>query len=530
MPRRIESSGVQPTQTATPSAEVVEQWKARAAAKAVEQVQSGMRVGLGTGSTTNYAIDLIAQKVRSGELTDLVGVSSSVKTEERARSGGIPLSTLNETPRLDIAIDGADQVWFDGDNLFLIKGGGGAHLREKENAQAAQRFVAIVDGTKVVGQRDFGSKFPLPVEIDRNRWEEAAAVLRQMGGEPVLRRQKDSDQPFVTDNGNYILDVRFDGGIRNPFGLERAIEQRVPGFEAHGLFLNMAAEVIVADASGVKSLKRPEGRREDARDGFRAREDRRGPALDGRPRREEPPPQRRDALGYVQEREHATGEMRGEQLPAIDPNEIANLSGDALLQYLRERCDGLSTLDYRDARYFMFTFVDNENGVVEDVYTGRQARVNGIPDADRGVAMNTEHTLPQSFLKRAGKNAGVSDLAHLFPTDTKANNVRGSLPFGIVEQAQWEQNGSKMGLDANGRRVFEPRDEQKGPTARAMFAASKRWNMKIPAHEEAVLKAWHKQFPVTDDERARNERMAQVQGNRNDFVDHPELVDRIDDF
>jgi ribose 5-phosphate isomerase A len=223
--------------------------KRMAAARAVDLVQSGMVLGLGHGSTTRPAVDIIGERVNSGVLQDIVGVPTSEQTAVQARTLGIPLTTLVEHPVLDMAIDGADEVDPD---LNLIKGLGGALLREKIVEIAARRFVVVVDESKLVER--LGTRGPLPVEVTQFAWEAHAHWLESLGCHPELRREADG-APFVTDNGNYIIHCAFPDGIPDPPALARTLIER-PGVLEHGLFLGMATEVVVAGRDGVRIVER----------------------------------------------------------------------------------------------------------------------------------------------------------------------------------------------------------------------------------------------------------------------------------
>jgi ribose 5-phosphate isomerase A len=233
--------------------------KRRAAAKALEYVRPGMRLGLGTGSTAKHFVDLLAQRVREG--VSVVGVPTSEATRAQAESLGVPLTTLDETPELDLTVDGADE--FD-PHLRLVKGGGGALLREKIVAFASARMIVITDATKRVEQL---GRFPLPVEITpfgREATRRAvAAALASAGctGEIVLRKGADG-AAFVTDGGNYIFDCRL-GSIPDAEALSGALA-RVPGVVEHGLFLGLADAIIVAAEQGVEVIGSPEGGRKRA--------------------------------------------------------------------------------------------------------------------------------------------------------------------------------------------------------------------------------------------------------------------------
>ncbi|HMQ29342.1 MAG TPA: ribose-5-phosphate isomerase RpiA [Chloroflexaceae bacterium] len=219
--------------------------KRLAAERAVELVRPGMVVGLGYGSTAVHAVRRIAALLDAGELREIVGVPCAAWTEAEARRLGIPLATLDERPAIDLTIDGADEV----DPRFnLIKGGGGALLREKMVAQASAREVIVVDAAKLVPAL---GAFPLPVEVVQFGWGASARFLAGLGARVSLRRS--GDAPFVTDQGNYILDCAF-GAIADPGALARALEGRA-GIVEHGLFLGLATDVIVADAGGVRHLR-----------------------------------------------------------------------------------------------------------------------------------------------------------------------------------------------------------------------------------------------------------------------------------
>ena len=223
--------------------------KEQAARRALSFVSSGMVLGLGTGSTTAYFVNLLGERLRSKELEDIVGVPTSEETAARAKALGIPLSTLAEHDELDLAVDGADEV---DPNLDLIKGLGKALLREKIVEVHARRFVVIVDESKLVSL--LGSRGPLPVEIVPFAAEAQVRWLNSLGCRAELWRKADGE-PAVTDNGNYLVRCRFEDGIENPDALARAMAER-PGIVEHGLFLNMATDVVVAGADSVRVLER----------------------------------------------------------------------------------------------------------------------------------------------------------------------------------------------------------------------------------------------------------------------------------
>jgi len=224
--------------------------KRQAALRAVEFVQSGMQVGLGTGSTARYAIDEIGARLRSGLLRDVVAVPTSEWTSQQAAGAGIPLVTLDECPLLHLAIDGADEV---DPHLDLIKGLGGALLREKIVETAARRLVVVVDESKLVER--LGTRGPLPVEVTQFAWQVHAAWLASLGCRAELRREA-GGSPYVTDNGNYLIYCTFPGGIPDAARLARTLADR-PGIVEHGLFLGIASDVIVAGSSGIRILTRP---------------------------------------------------------------------------------------------------------------------------------------------------------------------------------------------------------------------------------------------------------------------------------
>lgn len=222
--------------------------KRRAAAMALEEIRPGMRVGLGTGSTARHLVDLLGARVARG--LDVLCVPTSEATAAQARSLNIPLTDLETIDRLDLTIDGADEI---GPHLALIKGAGGALLREKIVAAASDRMVVIADASKRV--RVLG-RFPLPIEVNRfglaatRRAIEAIMVARQAEGGLVERAGKDGE-PFVTDGGHYILDASF-GRISAPKALAAALLE-VPGVVQHGLFLGMCDRAYIASDDGVKS-------------------------------------------------------------------------------------------------------------------------------------------------------------------------------------------------------------------------------------------------------------------------------------
>jgi ribose 5-phosphate isomerase A len=226
----------------------VSQLKQEAAEYAVEFIESGMVVGLGHGSTAIFAIRRIAQLLNDGSLQDVAGVPCSHQVEEDALRLGIPLTTLDEHPVVDLTIDGADEV---DPCLNVIKGGGGALLREKIIAQASRREIIVVDGSKL--SPGLGTYLPVPVEVVPFGWRSQATYLESLGAE-VKVRHDNGDALFNTDQGNLILDCRF-GRIADPAWLAARMDARA-GIVEHGLFLGLVTDVVVADDQGVRHLSR----------------------------------------------------------------------------------------------------------------------------------------------------------------------------------------------------------------------------------------------------------------------------------
>lgn len=221
--------------------------KLAAGESAIKQITEGMILGLGTGSTAALAVNALGRRVREG--LHVVGIPTSERTAAQARALGIPLSDLDECPQIDMTIDGADIV--DKGNLNLIKGRGGALLREKIVASATRRLVIVIDGSKLVDH--LGVSEAIPVEVVPFGWQTTARRLSDLGGQPVLRLDSNG-KPFISDGGHYILDCSFTPLIP-PESLARELDH-VVGVVEHGLFIGMTAEVHVADAAGVHVLKR----------------------------------------------------------------------------------------------------------------------------------------------------------------------------------------------------------------------------------------------------------------------------------
>lgn len=227
------------------------QMKQAVAEAAVEQFRDGMIVGLGSGSTAALMIKGLGQRLASGQLKDIVGVTTSFQGEVLAAELGIPLRSLNAVDRIDLAIDGADEV----DPSFqLIKGGGACHVQEKLVAARAKRFVVVVDSTKLVERLNL--EFLLPVEVMPGAWRQVQQQLSAMNGTAELRMAHRKAGPVVTDQGNLVLDVRFEGGISDSVELERSINN-IPGVLENGLFVNLADEVLVGEVNdGVAGVRR----------------------------------------------------------------------------------------------------------------------------------------------------------------------------------------------------------------------------------------------------------------------------------
>ncbi|HZP70580.1 MAG TPA: ribose-5-phosphate isomerase RpiA [Pseudolabrys sp.] len=225
--------------------------KRAAAARAVEFVRPGMRIGLGTGSTAKHFVELVGERVRAG--LDIVAVPTSEATLADAKRCGIALTTLDETPLLDLTVDGADEIAPD---LSLIKGGGGALLREKIVAAASGRMIVIADESKCV---DALGRFPLPIEVVSfgvaaiRRSIETAIKRVQKAGSLTLRRGKNG-HPFVTDGGHWIIDAALDR-IDDPAALAHALAD-VPGVVEHGLFIGLANMAIIGGPNGVKIIEK----------------------------------------------------------------------------------------------------------------------------------------------------------------------------------------------------------------------------------------------------------------------------------
>ncbi|OUT75474.1 MAG: ribose 5-phosphate isomerase A [Synechococcus sp. TMED19] len=230
------------------------QMKQAVALAAVDQIRDGMVLGLGSGSTAALMIKELGARLQDGRLKDITGVTTSFQGEVLAAELGIPLQSLNAVDRIDLAIDGADEV----DPAFqLIKGGGACHVQEKLVACRANRFVVVVDSTKLVERLNLG--FLLPVEVMAGAWRQVQQQLQAMAGAAELRMATRKAGPVVTDQGNLVLDVRFEGGIEDPVELERSVNN-LPGVLENGLFVNLVDQVLVGEindgVAGVRDLPR----------------------------------------------------------------------------------------------------------------------------------------------------------------------------------------------------------------------------------------------------------------------------------
>ncbi|KAJ3700774.1 hypothetical protein LUZ61_004479 [Rhynchospora tenuis] len=226
-----------------------EEMKRVAAYRAADMVASGMVVGLGTGSTAAHFIDRLAELMHKGSLKGIIGIPTSLKTEAHAIKAGIPLSTLNSHPIVDISIDGADEV----DPKFnLVKGRGGSLFREKMIEGASRKFVVIVDETKMVGCLG-GSGLSVPVEIVPFSWKYTLSKIEKLFEDEIgfsARLRVDQEKPFETDNGNYIIEMFFEKGVSGDLNEVSDRLLRITGVIEHGMFLDMATNVVVAKNDG----------------------------------------------------------------------------------------------------------------------------------------------------------------------------------------------------------------------------------------------------------------------------------------
>ena len=221
-------------------ADAVKIMKQQVGKAAADRVQSGSIVGLGTGSTTAFAIQYLGDRLKSGELTDIKGIPTSFQASVLAKQYGIPLTTLDEVDRIHIAIDGADEV---DPQKNLIKGGGAAHTREKVVDSLAELFIVVVDQSKIVTA--LGSTFPVPVEVLPMAIAPVTRALEKLGGKPELRMGIKKDGPVITDQGNMVLDVTFTS-IPNPAELEKTLNN-IPGVLENGIFVGVTDIVLIGE-------------------------------------------------------------------------------------------------------------------------------------------------------------------------------------------------------------------------------------------------------------------------------------------
>jgi ribose 5-phosphate isomerase A len=222
----------------------IQKLKQQAAEYAVTNfVQSGMLVGLGFGSTAIFALRKLSQLISEGTLSEITAIPCALSTEQEAQRLSIPLVYFSKDTRIDVTIDGADEV---DPALNVIKGGGGALLREKIVAQASHREVIVVDHTKL--SETLGTKWAVPIEVAAFGWQTQIDFLESLGGKPILRKTE-SGQVFITDQSNYILDTHF-GPIENPAELASTLKQRT-GIIEHGLFIHLATDLVVAAPDGI---------------------------------------------------------------------------------------------------------------------------------------------------------------------------------------------------------------------------------------------------------------------------------------
>ena len=219
--------------------------KRLAGEKAVEYIKDGMILGLGTGSTVEYALKKLGKMVVKG--LEIKGIPTSMHTRKMARECNIPLTTLDENPEIDLTIDGADEV---DSRLNLMKGGGGALTREKIVAYHSKKEIIVIDDSKIV--KALGIDFPLPVEVIKYGWTSTKKILEKLGCSVELR--KIMDEPYITDNSNYILDCDFER-IGDPEQLEIDVNN-IPGVVENGLFIGLADEVIVGSKQGIMTLEK----------------------------------------------------------------------------------------------------------------------------------------------------------------------------------------------------------------------------------------------------------------------------------
>lgn len=233
----------------TAAADPVKLMKQEVGKAAADRVQSGLIVGLGTGSTTAYTIQFLGERLKTGELQDIKGIPTSFQAEVLAKQHGIPLTTLDAVDHIDIAIDGADEV---DPQKNLIKGGGAAHTREKIVDYLAEQFIVVVDSSKLVDR--LGSSFPVPVEVIPMAIGPVMRAIEKLGGKPELRMGVKKAGPVITDQGNMVVDVRFDT-IDNPAELEKTLNN-IPGVLENGIFVNATDIVLIGEVQDGQPIVR----------------------------------------------------------------------------------------------------------------------------------------------------------------------------------------------------------------------------------------------------------------------------------
>ena len=233
----------------TAAADPVQLMKQEVGRAAANLIQSNSIVGLGTGSTTAYAIQFIGDRLKSGEIKDIVGVPTSFQAEVLSKQYGIPLTTLDAIDHIDIAIDGADEV---DPQKNLIKGGGAAHTREKVVDYLANQFIVVIDSGKLVNK--LGSVFAVPVEVIPMAVTPVMNAIAKLGGKPELRMGVKKAGPVVTDQGNLVVDVKFDD-IPDPVNLEKTLNN-IPGVLENGIFVNCADKVLIGEVKDGKPVVR----------------------------------------------------------------------------------------------------------------------------------------------------------------------------------------------------------------------------------------------------------------------------------
>jgi ribose 5-phosphate isomerase A len=233
----------------TAAADPVKLMKQEVGRAAANLVKSGSIVGLGTGSTTAYTIQFLGDRLKSGELKDIVGIPTSFQSEVLAKQYGVPLTTLDAVDHIDIAIDGADEV---DPHKTLIKGGGAAHTREKVVDYLAEQFVVVVDSGKLVDR--LGSTFAVPVEVIPMAITPVMQALKKLGGKPELRMGVRKAGPVITDQGNMVIDVKFDS-IPEPGEMEKTLNN-IPGVLENGIFFGCTDIVLVGEVKDGQPLVR----------------------------------------------------------------------------------------------------------------------------------------------------------------------------------------------------------------------------------------------------------------------------------